>query len=131
VRELICEEDRLALEGTHDGFGRHRHVRRFEQTSGALRIVDTIAGPARVARVSFLLHPEVAASVQEAKAQLTRGAATIAFSANVDIRAEAAVWWPDMGEERATTRLVLIAPPGAREITSEFLWSKPDLERGS
>ncbi len=30
--ELICEPDRLALEGTHDGYGQRQHIRRFEQT---------------------------------------------------------------------------------------------------
>jgi uncharacterized heparinase superfamily protein len=126
MRELICEEDQLVLEGTHDGYGRHRHIRRFEQSSGVLRIVDSIAGPRRPAHTRFLLHPDVVVSAQEASARLTRGGARIDLSANVDIRIEDAVWWPDMGQERATKRLVLLAPPGAKKITAEFHWSKPN-----
>ena len=128
VLDLICEPDRLAVEGTHDGYGRHKHVRRFEQTSGALRILDRVSGPPRAARIGFLLHPDVAVTLESGGASLARGTARAQFSANLDIVCEDAVWWPDMGHERPTRRLCLVVPPGTREITSEFIWSLP--ERG-
>jgi uncharacterized heparinase superfamily protein len=125
VLELICEFDRLALEGSHDGYGRHRHVRRFEQTSGALCIVDRISGPALSAHIGFLLHPEVVVELDGEGASLSRGDARARFRADVAISCEDAVWWPEMGEERATKRLVLKVPPGTPEVTSEFIWSSP------
>ena len=123
--ELICEPDRLALEGTHNGYARRRHVRRFEQTSGALRIVDRISGPPGAARVGFLLHPEVEVVLGGEGASLSRGAVRAQFRASVALVCEDAVWWPDMGEERATKRLALKVPPGMHEVTSEFIWSSP------
>jgi uncharacterized heparinase superfamily protein len=123
VRELVCEKDRLVLEGTHDGYRPHKHARRFEQTRGRLRIADRLEGPA--ARVSFLLHPDVVVSLENGGAALRRGAAEARLSASLAVEAEPAAWWPDMGEERATTRLVIRAPAGTNEVTSEFIWS-PD-----
>jgi uncharacterized heparinase superfamily protein len=124
VLDLICEPDRLVLEGTHDGYGRHRHVRRFEQTSGRLRIVDRISGPPRSARIGFLLHPDVEIVAAARGASLARGATRARFEASLDIACEDAVWWPDMGRQRPTRRLVVIAPAGASEVTSEFIWSE-------
>ena len=125
VLHLICEPDQLVLEGTHDGYGSHRHVRRFEQTSGALRIVDRISGPPRAAHINFLLHPEVVVVLDAEGASLTRGASQARFRASLPAACEDAVWWPDMGEERVTKRLRLAVPPGTHEVTSEFIWSSP------
>jgi uncharacterized heparinase superfamily protein len=131
VRELVCEPDQLLLEGTHDGFGRAQHIRRFEQTSGALKILDLIAGAPSAARARMLLHPEVVVELDGARAELTRGPARLRLSANVEIKCEDAVWWPDMGRECATKRLVLTAPSGASEIVTEITWSKPGRMRGA
>ena len=126
VLDLVCEPDRLVVEGTHDGYGRYKHMRRFEQTSGVLRIVDRISGPPRAARIGFLLHPEVEATLESGGARLARGAVSAQFRASLDVVIEDAVWWPDMGHERPTRRLCLIVPPGTREVTSEFIWSLPE-----
>jgi len=125
VLELICEPDRLVLEGTHDGYRPHRHVRRFEQTRGALRIVDRISGPARAAHVSFLLHPEVVVVLDGEGASLTRGASQARFRASLPVAYEDAVWSPDMGHELPTKRLRIKVPPGRQDVTSEFIWSSP------
>jgi uncharacterized heparinase superfamily protein len=125
VNDLACEPDRLALEGTHDGFRPYRHARRFEQTSGALRIVDHISGPPRPARIGFLLHPQVEVELDGEGVMLRRGAAAARFRASVAVVCEDAVWWPDMGSERATKRLCLSVPAGLSEVTSEFIWSSP------
>ena len=124
VFELVCEPDRLVVEGTHDGYGRHRHVRRFEQTSGRLRIVDRLSGPPRLARIGFLLHPDIEVVSEDGGASLTRGATRARFQSSLDFACEDALWWPDMGSERPTKRLLLIVPAGASEITSEFIWSE-------
>jgi uncharacterized heparinase superfamily protein len=126
--DLVCEPERLVVEGTHDGYGRHKHVRRFEQTSGALRIIDRISGSPRAARIGFLLHPDVEATLVGRGADLARGGRRAEFRASLDVICEDAVWWPDMGQERPTRRLCLVAPAGTREVTSEFIWSWP--ERG-
>jgi hypothetical protein len=131
MRELVCEPDRLVVEGTHDGFGRAQHIRRFEQTSGALKILDRIAGAPSAARARMLLHPEVEVELDGAHAELRRGPAHLRLIANVEIKCEDAVWWPDMGRERATKRLVLTASPGASEIVTDIVWSKPGLTRGA
>jgi uncharacterized heparinase superfamily protein len=131
VRELVCEPDQLVLEGTHDGFGRAQHIRRFEQTSGALKILDRIAGAPSAARARMLLHPEVEVELDGAHAELRRGPAHLRLIANVEIKCEDAVWWPDMGRERATKRLVLTAPPGASEIVTEIVWSERGPMRGA
>ncbi len=123
LRELVREPDRLVLEGTHDGYGPHKHVRRFEQTSGVLRIVDRISGQPRMAGIGFLLHPEVEVCLEAGGALLSRGETRARFCASLDIVCEDAVWWPDMGREMATKRLRLSAPPGLSEVTSEFHWS--------
>ncbi|HXT05499.1 MAG TPA: alginate lyase family protein [Roseiarcus sp.] len=128
VLDLVCEPGRLVVEGTHDGYRRHKHVRRFEQTSGALRILDRISGPPRAARIGFLLHPQVEARLESGGVSLMRDAARAEFRASLDVIVEDAVWWPDMGQERRTLRLCLIVPPGTREVSSEFIWSWP--ERG-
>ena len=125
VRELVCEPERLILEGAHDGYGRHKHVRRFEQTSGALRIVDRISGPPRPAEIGFLLHPEVVVAPDAGGAWLTRETTRARFQSSLDIACEDAVWWPDMGRELATKRLRLTAPAGVGEVFSEFIWSEP------
>jgi uncharacterized heparinase superfamily protein len=131
VRELVCVPDRLVLEGTHDGFGRARHVRRFDQTSGALKILDRISGAPSAARARMLLHPEVEIEIDGDCAKLRRGPAYLKLRANTEIQCEDAVWWPDMGRERATKRLVLTAPSGASEIVTEITWPKPGPMRGA
>ena len=62
VRRLESDDERLILEGTHDGFGRSaRMCRRFEASDAKLTIVDRIDAPGgRAAPPSaFCLHPEV------------------------------------------------------------------------
>ncbi len=125
VRTLVCEPDRLAFEGTHDGYRPHKHDRAFDQTSGALKIVDRIWGPPRAARIGFLLHPDVEVALDEKGAELKRGAARLRFRASVAVTSKAAVWWPDMGRERPTLRLCLDVAAGVSEVKSEFIWREP------
>ncbi len=117
VRRYEPRGDGFLLEGAHDGYahlsGRPWHLRRFEATPGAIRVVDRLEGRAdRAAQIGFLLHPEVEVSVAGAKASLTRGATRIAMTATGPITVEEAVWWPDMGVERSTRRLIVALPNG-------------------
>ena len=71
-----------------------------------MRIVDRISGPARAARIGFLLHPEVEVVLEPGGASLTRGGRQAQFRSSLDAACEDAVWWPDMGRELATRRLL-------------------------
>lgn len=116
VRAWQPTENGFVLEGSHDGYahlpGRPVHVRRFDATAEEVRITDRIEGRTdRAARIGFLLHPEVGVSIEGRHAVLTRGASRVQIAADADLACEPAVWWPDMGLEIATHRLVVA--PGA------------------
>ncbi len=100
------------LEGTHDGFtnlhGRPRHVRRFEAAADRLVIADRLEGGSEArATIGFLLHPEVGVTRDGGGVVLRSGPVTARVDASCAIAVEPAVWWPDMGRELATNRLVL------------------------
>lgn len=125
VQVYARQDDRFVLEGSHDGFrnlpGRPRHVRRFEVSPDAVIIADRIEGsPRRTARIGFLLHPAVEVAVAGREATLRRGAAPVRMTATQPIEVEPAVWWPDMGHEIATRRLVLRLAPGVMGATTEL-----------
>ena len=127
VEVLAYEEsvDGFVLEGTHDGFrtlrGSPRHVRRFEAASDRLVIHDRIEGsPNRPASIGFLLHPECHAEVAGLEARVARGAAHFRLTSSLPIRLEDAVWWPDMGCERATKRLVIRPTTADATATTRF-----------
>ena len=119
---LECDDEHLRLEGTHDGYlSAGRHVRRFEASRQRLEIVDRIeATAARRASATFLLHPDVAVALAGETATLTRGQARIEMRSSAKILLEDAVWWPDLGYERATKRLRLNWPGGSGEIATSF-----------
>ena len=112
VRELVRSDSALVVEGSHDGYahlpGRPVHVRRFELTPGKLAISDQIDGSYRgQARIGFLLHPDVVATVDGTRLKLERECGTLLFTSNAPLELETAVWWPDMGVEHATSRIVV------------------------
>lgn len=117
----------FVLEGSHDGFsrlpGRPRHVRRFDVKTSAITIIDRLEGACSLtARIGFLLHPEVATNRTTAGSavRLSRGNSTATFSSTLPLAVEPAVWWPDMGHEFATHRLVCALPPGTREAVTRI-----------
>jgi uncharacterized heparinase superfamily protein len=131
LREVSAEPDLLILEGTHDGYAPARHSRRFESRSGELRILDRIeASAGRRATIRFLLHPDVAVELSDAGALLLSQDRRIAVSSSVKIEREDAVWWPDMGYERRTTRLRLACGAEAGEVVTHFRWDTPGSRRG-
>ncbi|MEO0882816.1 MAG: alginate lyase family protein [Pseudomonadota bacterium] len=112
----------LLLEGCHDGFttlpGRPMHARRFLVTPDRVNITDAITPGRRArAKVNFLLHPDVSASGDGAELELVSRGVRIGVEASRDIKCLPAVWWPDMGMERTTTRLQIELP--STELTSD------------
>jgi uncharacterized heparinase superfamily protein len=117
------------LEGTHNGFenlpGKPQHFRRFEASTKGLVIHDRICGAGgRPAHIGFLLHPAVEAAAEGRRATLRHGAAVIKVTSGEMMGIEEAVWWPDMGVERKTQRLVLRLSPSVRAVTTEFLFGE-------
>lgn len=112
VRAWRSSSDGFVLEGSHDGYrhlpGRPTHVRRFEATRDRIMIIDRIEGRTdRAARIGFLLHPEVSVEIEGQRALLRRNGARVEMTATAPIACEPAVWWPDMGTEFATRRLIV------------------------
>jgi uncharacterized heparinase superfamily protein len=118
----------FVLEGTHDGFhtlpGRPRHIRRFEVQPVQVVIEDRVEGdPHHPAYAMFLLHPSVSVEGEGRKIELRRGRTVISMTSTVSIDSEPAIWWPDMGYELPTWRLVLRLAPGTVHARTEFrIW---------
>lgn len=114
-RETACG---FILEAEHDGFRRLHagplHRRRFEASAGRIRIDDRLDGPTdRRTKSNLLLHPDVAVERLAAdRLRLVRGSARAMVTGSLPLRLDPAVWWPDMGFERATRRVVMALPPG-------------------
>lgn len=110
----------FVLEGTHDGFahlpGGPKHVRRFSVTPDEIVIRDRIEGHGRhPATIGFLVHPSCTIELGSGEARIARDGATVDLAASHPLAVEAAVWWPDMGVELPTRRLLLRLAPGSRE----------------
>jgi uncharacterized heparinase superfamily protein len=127
-------DDGFVLEGTHDGFknlpGMPRHVRRFEINQCEIVIRDRIeAYPDRPASIGFLLHPEAHVEVAGAVVWIVTGTAEIRMTSTLPIGVEGAVWWPDMGCEKPTTRLRIRLQTGVSEVATELrVWSRSAVE---
>lgn len=103
----------ILLEGEHDGFshlpGTPRHQRRIEARAEGIFLQDRIKGIIhRQAHVALLLHPRIEAKRLDERTFLLVAADTTRLRLHVTapLLAEPAVWWPDMGVEHATIRLV-------------------------
>lgn len=115
----------FVLEGTHDGFchlpGKPRHVRRFEASPDRVLIRDRIEGtPNRPARIGFLLHPDAEATLAGTTATVRHGAGVIEMTCDAPMEIEPAVWWPCMGLERATSRLVMRLDPSVKSAVADI-----------
>src|SRR5262249_37725107 len=118
----------FVLEGSHDGFthlpGQPRHIRRIEVSDCEVRILDFLEGTTnRRALVSFLLHPEVIVSLLKNEAHLSIGDTVVVMKASQTLSLQDAVWWPDMGSEAKTHRLVIVVPPGISRIMTSLRMS--------
>lgn len=111
-------EDGFTLEAHHDGFarlaGRPIHRRTFVAAGGRLRIEDRIDGnPTLPARVGLLLAPQIQPEIVVSEGVRLRGERACALlTASAPFAIEDAVWWPDMGVEVPTKRLVIALRPG-------------------
>jgi len=123
-------DDGFTLEGEHDGFaylrGAPRHRRRFLLKGSTLRIDDRIEGATdRGGQISFLLHPDVTTDrVSDHSIRLLRGDTQALLTCSASVAVEPAVWWPDLGAEIATSRLVvrLSAADLTERVTSVLNW---------
>jgi uncharacterized heparinase superfamily protein len=122
----------FVLDARHDGFhrlaGGPLHRRRFlVRTPGHVRIEDFLEQPHHAeVRVALLLHPDAApARISDDQYRLTRDTSAVTVSASGPLAVESAFWWPDMGVERATSRLVLSLAAGAREAWIEIAGQAP------
>jgi uncharacterized heparinase superfamily protein len=134
VRSYHADACRFVLEGSHDGFthlaGRPTHVRQFDVSEQMVRIADRLEGRAsRTARIGFLLHPEVTIVGSGSEVGLARGDARVVVRSSDPLTIEDAVWWPDMGHELRTHRLVITMPPGANSVVSEWCIEPPTSSR--
>ncbi len=104
--------DGLTVEGSHNGFAPTMATRRFEAVRDSVKIVDRLEGGfAKSARIGFLLHPQCTHSINATVATIRNGDAIVVMVADLPWVAEPAVYWPDMGTELTTSRLVLALPP--------------------
>jgi len=132
LRAFEARADGFTLEGAHDGYahlpGRPVHVRRFDVRPQAIVVEDRIEGAcARDACVGLLLHPDIEATIDGQVALLAARddpeRVLIRLEASQPLALHSAVWWPDMGGERATSRIVFDMP--SAEPVARFLLSKP------
>jgi hypothetical protein len=73
-------------------------------------ILEHKAGSA--SRISFLLHPEVEVDRDGSALLLRRGDGEARMTCSLPLELLASVWWPDMGVEVPTRRIVADLPPG-------------------
>lgn len=125
VRDYQPRVSGFLLEGSHDGFrriaGSPVHVRRFEADERSLRIVDRVEGETVAgARIGLLLHPDVAVTLHDGAATLECRDARAVIRSSKPIAVESAVWWPDMGCELATRRLVIRRDPRDAAVETQL-----------
>ena len=124
-RDVALDDDRLVLDASHSGFvgaPRVRHRRRIEATLRDIRVHDDLSVPLEGATASLLLSPRAAPSLQpDGSVAIVGFARPVTLVAEGEIRIEPAVWWPDMGIERPTSRLriSLLGSEGAFHLRAD------------
>lgn len=124
-RTVEISAHRLRLDASHDGFVRYGgpvHSRKAIGSASRLEIRDQLDRPAPApAQIGLLLHPNVAVQQCGTGHLLLSGAkARAAVKASHPLRIVAAVWWPDIGAEETTHRIILELPPGETESWIEL-----------
>jgi len=105
--------DGFVLEGRHDGYAPFIHTRRFEVSRSRVDIIDRIdGGVVSDAVVGLLLHPDAKATATGSDVRIAIGTHSVILRGTVPFEIESAVWWPDLGTELPTTRLVAHWPGG-------------------
>jgi uncharacterized heparinase superfamily protein len=119
---------RLIAEGRHDGYrslpGRPVHCRRWDLSTGALRIEDRVSPGDHPAEARFYLHPDVKADQTGA----ADGALLMPYGKQVHWRAEGgpiriedSTWHPEFGKTVPSQCLVLPLQGGAASL--ELSWT--------
>lgn len=130
-RPITCharaEPSQIAVTVLHDGFanGRVAHCNIVERslvaTAERVVIIDRLSRGAGAGWASrFLLHPDWACRAHPDGAELECGEQRLVLRCGVAARIEDAVWWPDMGREIVTRRIVIAWPDGLRELSMVF-----------
>lgn len=121
-----AQDGRFAFEGSHDGYAHDRpatmHHRNVELSSDVLVIRDWLTQPVdRPVSIGLLLHPAIA--VEESNGALTLSnedgpLGRLTASARAEV--QGAVWWPDLGCEIPTKRIVLRPGEGSLEVETRL-----------
>lgn len=126
-----ARRDGILLAGSHDGFSDHEgeviHRRSFDVRPGIVSVYDSVVGGAgQGVTAGILLHPEVEAHVEAGGIRLTAGDEGIRMESSCPVEIHAAVWWPDLGVEVPTTRLVIRY--GCAPCEGRFILTRSGLE---
>lgn len=117
-RILRHDAEILDIEGWHDGFRRKGgplHHRHLTAAYDSLRIEDRLDMAMDGAACRLLLHPDVVVDqVSHRRCILTTGPVRILFDSEHPVDIVDARWWPDMGFEQATRRIVISLPVSAQ-----------------
>ena len=118
VHRYETTQQGFLLEGSHDGYAPLRPVRTIEMHGQGLVISDRLEGvTARSVRTALLLHPDVTVTGSWPDMRLIAGPTCVRVRSSVPLVVEAAVWWPDLGVELATQRLVAHWPADVTAAT--------------
>jgi glycosyltransferase involved in cell wall biosynthesis len=105
--------DSFYLEGCHDGYAPFLHCRAFEVSRKQLKIIDRVEGSiAGGVVVGLLLHPHAAATASGEGIGVRLGSIKVSLHATVPLEIEPAVWWPDLGVDLPTQRILARWPAG-------------------
>ncbi len=122
VKRWQARTDGFRLEGSHDGFvriaGEPVHTRSFDVSADVINIKDRLSRPSRgQARTALLLHPDVRVLTFGHEASLEVSDTRVHLVSSVPFTLAPAVWWPDMGHEQDTQRLIARWPMRCTEAT--------------
>ena len=122
VLRFDATENGFVMEGRHNGYAPMTHLRRFEVTANKVTVIDRVEGALTSdVVVGLLLHPDASPSVSGAGIRITLGDCSVMLHASVPFEIEPAVWWPDLGKEVPTTRLVAHWPAGVTTASFTLL----------
>lgn len=127
VRHARTTNRGIEVAVAHDGFahGRVAHCNIVERslvaTAERVVVTDRLSVGAGIGWASrFLLHPGWACRVHSEGVELECGGQRLVLRCAIAARIEDAVWWPDMGNEVATRRVVIAWPVGLKELAMVF-----------
>lgn len=126
VLQHDMEEGRLELEGSHDGYAHvwpgTTHCRRVTLSGDGLIVRDRLSAPVdRPVLIGLLLHPTIAVEAHGDALVLSNSQGVLArLSSTARIEILDAVWWPDLGCELPTQRIVLRPRPDELEVVTRL-----------